>query len=131
MSRELIEYIAKSLVDNPDEVSVAEVERDQAVVLELSVVKEDLGKVIGKQGRTARAMRTLLSAASAGGKRCAGDSGINVRRAPESRPPVDRGPRAKTRPQGELCIELLADSCLFETFAYLSGTSEKGQTMHS
>jgi predicted RNA-binding protein YlqC (UPF0109 family) len=70
MSRELIEYIAKSLVDNPDEVSVAEVERDQAVVLELSVVKEDLGKVIGKQGRTARAMRTLLSAASArAGKR--------------------------------------------------------------
>lgn len=70
MSRDLIEYIAKSLVDNPDEVSVAEVEREQVTVIELTVVKEDLGKVIGKQGRTARAMRTLLGAASArAGKR--------------------------------------------------------------
>ncbi len=63
--RDLIEYIAKSLVDNPDEVVVTEVEGDQTSVLELKVAKEDLGKVIGKQGRTARAMRTLLSAASA------------------------------------------------------------------
>lgn len=70
MSRDLIEYIAKSLVDNPDEVSVAEVEREQVTVIELTVVKEDLGKVIGKQGRTARAMRTLLGVASArAGKR--------------------------------------------------------------
>jgi predicted RNA-binding protein YlqC (UPF0109 family) len=63
--KELITYIAKALVDNPDEVKVTEVEGDQTAVLELKVAKEDLGKVIGKQGRTARAMRTLLSAASA------------------------------------------------------------------
>ena len=60
----LIEYIAKSLVDNPEEVQVSEVEGEQTTVLELKVAKEDLGKVIGKQGRTARAMRTILSAAS-------------------------------------------------------------------
>ena len=63
--RELIGYIARALVDNPDAVSVAEIEGNQTSVLELSVAKEDLGKVIGKQGRTARAMRTILSAASA------------------------------------------------------------------
>ncbi len=63
--RELIEFIARALVDNPDEVSVSEVEGNQTSVLELKVAKEDLGKVIGKQGRTARAMRTILSAASA------------------------------------------------------------------
>lgn len=62
--RELIEYIAKSLVDNPDEVSVSEVEGEVTSVIELKVAKTDLGKVIGKQGRTARAMRTILSAAS-------------------------------------------------------------------
>ncbi|WP_243545042.1 KH domain-containing protein [Pseudodesulfovibrio tunisiensis] len=64
MLREMIEYIAKSLVDNPDEVNVSEVEGEQTSVIELKVAKEDLGKVIGKQGRTARAMRTLLGAAS-------------------------------------------------------------------
>ncbi|MBI9080713.1 MAG: KH domain-containing protein [Pseudodesulfovibrio sp.] len=63
MLKEMIEYIAKSLVDNPDEVHVLEVEGEQTSVIELKVAKEDLGKVIGKQGRTARAMRTLLSAA--------------------------------------------------------------------
>jgi len=63
--KELIKYIAQALVDNPDEVSVAEVEGNQTSVLELKVAKEDLGKVIGKQGRTARAMRTILSASSA------------------------------------------------------------------
>jgi uncharacterized protein len=63
--KELITHIAKALVDNPDEVKVTEVEGDQTSVLELKVAKEDLGKVIGKQGRTARAMRTLLGAASA------------------------------------------------------------------
>ncbi|MCP4693206.1 MAG: KH domain-containing protein [Desulfobacterales bacterium] len=61
----LITYIAKALVDSPDEVEVSEVEGNQTSVLELKVAKEDLGKVIGKQGRTARAMRTILSAASA------------------------------------------------------------------
>jgi len=63
--RDLIFYIAKALVDHPDQVSVEEVEGNQTSVLELKVAKEDLGKVIGKQGRTARAMRTILSAASA------------------------------------------------------------------
>lgn len=63
--RELISYIARALVDNPEQVSVEEVEGNQTSVLELKVAKEDLGKVIGKQGRTARAMRTILSAASA------------------------------------------------------------------
>ncbi len=62
--RELIEYIAKALVDNPDEVKVSEVEGEVTSVIELRVAKPDLGKVIGKEGRTARAMRTLLSAAS-------------------------------------------------------------------
>lgn len=62
--KELIEYIAKALVDNPDEVSVSEVEGEITSVIELKVAKPDLGKVIGKQGRTARAMRTILSAAS-------------------------------------------------------------------
>lgn len=62
--KELIEYIAKSLVDNPDEVRVKEVEGERTSVIELIVAKEDLGKVIGKQGRTARAMRTILNAAS-------------------------------------------------------------------
>ena len=62
--KELIEYIAKALVDSPDQVQVSEVSGDQTSVLELKVAKEDLGKVIGKQGRSARAMRTILSAAS-------------------------------------------------------------------
>jgi predicted RNA-binding protein YlqC (UPF0109 family) len=62
--KELIEYIAKVLVDNPDEVRVTELEGRQTSVIELRVAKEDLGKVIGKQGRTARAMRTILGAAS-------------------------------------------------------------------
>ncbi len=63
--KDLITYIAKALVDNPDEVQVSEVTGTQTSVLELKVAKEDLGKVIGKQGRSARAMRTILSAASA------------------------------------------------------------------
>jgi predicted RNA-binding protein YlqC (UPF0109 family) len=62
--KELITYIAKALVDKPEEVVVTEIEGEQTYVLELKVAKEDLGKVIGKQGRTARAMRTILSAAS-------------------------------------------------------------------
>jgi len=62
--KELITYIAQALVDNPEDVVVTEVEGAQTSVIELRVAKEDLGKVIGKQGRTARAMRTILSAAS-------------------------------------------------------------------
>ncbi len=60
----LIEMIAKALVDKPDSVEVTEVEGEQTTIIELKVAKEDLGKVIGKQGRTARALRTILSAAS-------------------------------------------------------------------
>jgi predicted RNA-binding protein YlqC (UPF0109 family) len=63
--KDLISYIAQALVDHPEQVFVSEVEGNQTSVLELKVAKEDLGKVIGKQGRTARAMRTILSAASA------------------------------------------------------------------
>jgi hypothetical protein len=63
--KELIKYIAQALVDYPEQVEVTEVVGNQTSVLELKVAKEDLGKIIGKQGRTARAMRTLLSAASA------------------------------------------------------------------
>jgi hypothetical protein len=63
--KELITRIAKALVDNPDQVLVSEVEGHQTSVLELKVAKEDLGKVIGKEGRNARAMRTILGAASA------------------------------------------------------------------
>jgi len=63
--KDLIVQIAKALVDNPEKVDVNVLEGSQATVLELAVAKEDLGKIIGKQGRTARAIRTILSAASA------------------------------------------------------------------
>ncbi len=62
--KDLVEYIAKALVDSPEQVLVSEVNGDQTSVIELKVAKDDLGKVIGKQGRSARAMRTILSAAS-------------------------------------------------------------------
>lgn len=62
--KELIEHIAKSLVDNPEEVSVTELEGAQTTVIELKVAKEDMGKIIGKQGRTAMAIRTILGGAS-------------------------------------------------------------------
>ena len=62
--KELIEYVAKALVDLPDQVEVKEIIGEQTTVLELKVAKEDLGKIIGKQGRTARAVRTILNAAS-------------------------------------------------------------------
>jgi uncharacterized protein len=61
--RELVESIAKALVDHPDEVKVKSVEGEQVTVLELRVHPEDLGKVIGRQGRTAKSIRTLLGAA--------------------------------------------------------------------
>ena len=63
--KELIDCIAKALVDNPEQVEVLEIKTQQTLVLELKVAKEDLGKVIGKKGRTAQAMRTILSCASA------------------------------------------------------------------
>ena len=62
--RDLIEYVAKALVDRPEEVAVNELSGAQTSVIELKVAKSDLGKVIGKQGRTARALRTVLTAAS-------------------------------------------------------------------
>lgn len=61
--RELIEFLSRSLVDSPDEVKTRTYERDSGTVVELQVAPPDLGKVIGRQGRTARAIRTLLSAA--------------------------------------------------------------------
>ena len=64
MLKELIEFMARALVDNPEKVKVSEIVGEQTSVIELRVSKEDLGKVIGKQGRTARSMRTILSAAS-------------------------------------------------------------------
>lgn len=62
--KDLVEYIAKALVDRPEEVKVNEIVGEQTSVIELKVAKEDLGKVIGKQGRTAHAIRTILNAAS-------------------------------------------------------------------
>jgi predicted RNA-binding protein YlqC (UPF0109 family) len=69
--KNLVEIMAKALVDKPDDVNVSEVEGERTTVFELRVAVEDLGKVIGKQGKTARAMRTILSAAGTKlGKRC-------------------------------------------------------------
>jgi len=62
--KELVTYIAKALVDSPDDVSVNEVQAEQTSVLELRVAKDDMGKVIGKQGRTAKAIRTVVNAAA-------------------------------------------------------------------
>lgn len=63
MLKDLVDYLAKSLVDKPDKVMVTEVAREGALVYELRVAKEDIGKVIGKKGRTAQSIRTLLAAA--------------------------------------------------------------------
>lgn len=62
--KSLIETIAKALVDHPDQVEVTEVEGEQTTVVELKVAKEDLGKIIGKEGRTAGSLRTILGAVS-------------------------------------------------------------------
>ena len=64
MSKELVEYIAKALVDNPDKVVVDEIKDERGAILNLSVDKSDLGKVIGKNGKTAKAIRAILSVAS-------------------------------------------------------------------
>ena len=69
MSAELVEYLARRLVDNPDAVSVEEVEEDDALVIRLTVAPEDLGRVIGRGGRIARALRTLVRASGAHGDR--------------------------------------------------------------
>ena len=62
--KELVEVIAKSLVDYPDEVQVTETENDKSIVLELKVAQSDMGKVIGKQGRIAKAIRSVVKAAA-------------------------------------------------------------------
>ncbi|MCF7934636.1 MAG: KH domain-containing protein [Spirochaetia bacterium] len=70
MEKDLVEYIAKSLVDDPDSVSVSMVEGEKSTILELRVAQDDIGKVIGKHGRIAKAVRTILSAsATKSGKR--------------------------------------------------------------
>ncbi|MFA5698381.1 MAG: KH domain-containing protein [Sphaerochaeta sp.] len=70
MEKDLVEYIVKSLVDSPDEVDINVVEGEKSTILELRVASEDVGKVIGKQGRIAKAIRTILSAsATRDGKR--------------------------------------------------------------
>lgn len=65
----LVELIAKSLVDHPEEVRVKEIESNQSIIVELKVASEDMGKVIGKQGRIAKAIRTVVKAASTGESR--------------------------------------------------------------
>jgi predicted RNA-binding protein YlqC (UPF0109 family) len=68
--KQLVEYIARSLVDNPDDVQVNEIEGERSTIIELRVAPDDMGKVIGKQGKIAKAIRTLTKAAAAkGGKR--------------------------------------------------------------
>jgi hypothetical protein len=68
--RELVEYMVKSLVDNPSQVLLSEIEGEKSTILELRVTKEDIGKVIGKHGRIARAIRTIINASTArSGKR--------------------------------------------------------------
>ncbi|NLT95756.1 MAG: KH domain-containing protein [Clostridia bacterium] len=62
--RELVEFLAKSLVDNPEKVEVKEIIGDNSTILELTVAPEDMGKVIGKQGRIAKAIRTVVKAAA-------------------------------------------------------------------
>ena len=62
--KEFITYLAKALVNNPDEVEVSEIQGETAAILELRVAKEDLGRIIGKQGRTAKSIRTLINAAA-------------------------------------------------------------------
>jgi len=69
--RDLVEYVTKLLVDNPDEVVVTEIHSERTTVIELKVAPSDIGKVIGKQGKTARALRTILNAAGRKiGNRC-------------------------------------------------------------
>ena len=67
--KELIKHIVQALVDHPEQVEISEVEGSRVSVLEIKVAKEDIGKIIGKQGRTAQAIRTILNAASAKAKK--------------------------------------------------------------
>ena len=63
--KELVEYIARSLVDRPEDVNIQEIENDKSITIELRVAQEDMGKVIGKQGKIAKSIRTLTKAAAA------------------------------------------------------------------
>jgi predicted RNA-binding protein YlqC (UPF0109 family) len=65
MMKELVEFIARSLVDNPDDVQVTEIEEEGSIIIELRVAPDDMGKVIGKQGKIAKSIRTLTKAAAA------------------------------------------------------------------
>ena len=67
--KELIKHIVQTLVDHPEQVDISAVEGQQSMVIEIKVAKEDVGKIIGKQGRTAQAIRTILNAASAKAKK--------------------------------------------------------------
>lgn len=68
--KELVEFMVKALVDNPNDVNIREIEGEKSTILELKVTKDDIGKVIGKHGRIARALRTVLNASAAkSGKR--------------------------------------------------------------
>jgi len=67
--KELIKHIIQALVDHPEQIAISEVEGKQVTVLEIKAAKEDLGKIIGKQGRNAKAIRTILNAASAKSKK--------------------------------------------------------------
>ncbi|RKX88639.1 MAG: KH domain-containing protein [Spirochaetes bacterium] len=70
MEKDLVEFIARSLVDEPEQVEVSVIEGEKSTILELKVAEDDIGKVIGKHGRIAKAVRTILSAASSkSGKR--------------------------------------------------------------
>ena len=76
--KDLVKYLAQALVDSPDEVSVSEIEGEQTSVIELRVAKDDLGKIIGKHGRTAQSIRTILSAASAKNKKRAPNAKVQT-----------------------------------------------------
>lgn len=67
--RDLVEYLAKALVENPDQVNVTQREEDEAIVIEMRVAPEDMGKVIGKQGRIAKSIRTLVKASAPQGEK--------------------------------------------------------------
>lgn len=124
--KELIEQIAKALVDNPDQVSVRPIEGEQTTVLELRVAQTDLGKVIGKQGRTARSIRTILSAAGMklknGSRSRSWSSASSVSRKPPIYP--SRGSRKlkdlKVKSESSNCLKRTASSSPANACGYRS-----------
>ena len=120
MEKELVEFMVRSLVDQPDEVTVNVIEGEKSTILELHVAEGDVGKVIGKQGRIAKAIRTILSAsATRDGKR---NSTCQTRSA-YARSPHPRGsprrPRAPTPTPGAKGRASRATSLLFDSFSWL------------